>query len=90
MCELLLQYKANPNLQNFVTGRTPLHYAVDCGYYECVRILLKYEGNPLLKDSRDHDCFALCKDDEIKYLLENYKNMDTELIFAYCREDNSS
>ena len=50
MANLLLMYKGNPNLENFIFGRSPLHYAVNCGKEDCIKALLLYGANPLLED----------------------------------------
>jgi hypothetical protein len=46
MVEVLLKSEASPNTQNFRVspkqfGRTPLHYASDCGYADCVRQMVR-------------------------------------------------
>lgn len=74
MCELLLKYKADPNIPNHVFGRTPLHYAVDCGNLDAVRVMLEYNGDPLIRDKviynqQNKSAYDLSRDAEIHNLI---------------------
>jgi uncharacterized protein len=50
MVNLLLMRGANPNLPNFIFRRTPLHYAIDCGNFECAKVMLRFKGDLSIKD----------------------------------------
>lgn len=51
MAELLLKYKANPNIKNR-RGNTPLSIAVKKDNYNMVKLLLKYDANPNIQDKK--------------------------------------
>jgi len=46
--EILLKFKADPNLQEFheVGLKTPLHYAIEKNSFNCCQTLLEYGANP--------------------------------------------
>jgi ankyrin repeat protein len=50
MIELLLQHNADPNMANFLFGRTPLHYAIDSGHIDAVKLMLEYGADSLILD----------------------------------------
>lgn len=59
MIDLLLKAKASPNAQNFRVrpmqfGRTPLHYASDCGYADCVKLMVRAGADLGITDRVTH------------------------------------
>lgn len=55
MVDILLKADASPNTQNFRVrprqfGRTPLHYASDCGYADCVKLMMLSGANLSIVD----------------------------------------
>jgi ankyrin repeat protein len=50
MCYILLGKGANPNIQNFTLGRSPLHYAVDYNHAKIVELLMFHEASPMIQD----------------------------------------
>jgi len=49
--------------------KTALHYAVERGHHNIVRILLKEKVNPNVLDSRNYSALDIAKDDEMINLL---------------------
>ena len=49
MAAYLLEKGANPNVHNIYGGRTPLIMAAEMGEVDLIRLLLKYNANPLLE-----------------------------------------
>lgn len=45
MVAILLKHSANANLPNFLFGRTPLHYAAEGNHFDCIKILVAYNGD---------------------------------------------
>ena len=54
MIELLLKFKANPNLSEYhdIGLKTPLHYAIEKNQFEICKLLLDYGANPSIQDKR--------------------------------------
>lgn len=83
---LLLQYKADPNIQD-ARGNTPLHSAAENGWADIVLKLLEYKAKPnIINENRDtplHLAAAYCRITEakrnydykltVKYLLSSYE-----------------
>lgn len=73
MAEMLLKYKADPNIPNFMFGRTPFHYAADCGHLETISHMIKYQGNAYQKDRQGKTPMDIASQDtaeQIRFLLE--------------------
>ena len=78
MISLLLKHGGNPNITNYMFGRTPLQYAVDCGHLECVQLMVEHGGDPYLKDKQGKTAMDLTKDQKIQQALCNSKNEKNE------------
>lgn len=63
--------KAGANPRSFSSkGMTPLHYAAQCGSLELVQLLLKKKAIPTSTNKQGKTPADLCKDDEIRTILE--------------------
>lgn len=56
---MLIKAKINPDYQD-EDGYTALHYAVQCGYRELIKMLIGYEANLSLKTHKGHKPEDLC------------------------------
>ncbi|CAD8052048.1 unnamed protein product [Paramecium sonneborni] len=75
--ELLLKFKANPNLKEYydVGEKTALHYAVEKNQFKLCQLLLDYGANPSLQDKRGLTCLHYAARQgfkQIVVLLLNY------------------
>ncbi|CAG9313745.1 unnamed protein product [Blepharisma stoltei] len=73
MVSILLNNKADPNIPNHMFGRTPLHYAADCGHMESISLMVKAGGDLDLKDLHGKSPFELANkevQDYMKFLQE--------------------
>jgi ankyrin repeat protein len=71
-CEIvqyLLDNKADPNVQNSLLGKTPLHYAVDYNYSDITRLLLKAGASHQIKDKFDKNAKDSARSVEILALF---------------------
>lgn len=52
--ELLLKFKANPNLQEYVDvgEKAAIHYAVEKNLFKVCQLLIDYGADPNVKDKR--------------------------------------
>lgn len=69
---LLLNAKANPNVQNNLTSFTALHWACINGAIDIVKILLEHQAMPYVPDALGYfpiDYAGLFKHDETVSLL---------------------
>ena len=72
--EILLEAGADPNIQS-VDESTALHEASYKGLTEFVRLLLKYDANPCIRDVGKKSCFEYAKNfTEILELFEPYRD----------------
>jgi hypothetical protein len=76
MVKLLLKYQADPNIQNKVVkniqaGRTALHYAVDCGFIECVVVMMLSWADPFVVDFSGKNAFDMTQDQRILQVLKD-------------------
>jgi len=72
--EILLAAGADPNIQ-CVDGTTVLHEASRKGLTEFVKLLLKYDADPCIRDVGKRSCFESAKNHpEILELFEQYKH----------------
>jgi ankyrin repeat protein len=51
MIQILVEGGADVNCLNSMFGRSPLHYAADCGHADAVRLMMEYGGDAKLRDS---------------------------------------
>jgi ankyrin repeat protein len=49
--KLLLEHGANPNIQDYKYGWTPLHFAVKNCHVDVARVLLDYGADPTIRDN---------------------------------------
>jgi ankyrin repeat protein len=68
---LLLDYAADPNIQNVLFKKTPLHYAVDYSYIKITKLILKRGGDTGIFDSNGRSVLALAKNYVLKNLMLN-------------------
>ena len=71
VARLLLEYGADPNIQNDY-GRTPLHHAASFGTKEIVKELLDYEADPNVPNNNRWTPLHSANSDAVKQLLLNY------------------
>lgn len=83
MVELLLRYKADPNTQNFMFGRSPLHYAVDCGHVGSVKLMLKYGANADIPDRQGNKPVDLAKLIEMQSALNDRESDHSSELYFY-------
>ena len=69
---LLLEYGADPNIQNGY-GRTPLHHAASSGIIEIVKELLDYGADPNVPNNNRWTPLHEANSDAVKQLLLNYE-----------------
>ena len=69
MALILLKNNASVNIQNYVFGKSPLHYAVDYSYINIITILLQYNANPDLKDKHGKTSKDIARTLEIQNIL---------------------
>ena len=65
MINLLLKNGANPNLENYRYGRTPLHYAVDYERVKSVALMMTYDANAYQKDKNGTTAIDIAKTPEM-------------------------
>ena len=73
----LLRHGADSNRQNPETGKTPLHLAVELDNPDLVRILMKHEANPHIKDHQNRTAIGIASS-EIKNQLSRSPKNDSE------------
>lgn len=73
MVELLLKNQADPNLQNFMFGRSPLHYASDCGHSDSVVLMMEFGGDIYLHDRQGKTPLSLAQTEELREIMDNYQ-----------------
>ncbi|OMJ81487.1 hypothetical protein SteCoe_18055 [Stentor coeruleus] len=78
MVELILKSAGDPNLHNYMFGRTPLHYAVDCGHADCVKTMLQYGADSSLRDKQGKNAMDLCTSIEISNILRQFTRISLE------------
>eukprot|EP00358_Blepharisma_japonicum_P000351 CAMPEP_0202952272 /NCGR_PEP_ID=MMETSP1395-20130829/37290_1 /ASSEMBLY_ACC=CAM_ASM_000871 /TAXON_ID=5961 /ORGANISM="Blepharisma japonicum, Strain Stock R1072" /LENGTH=252 /DNA_ID=CAMNT_0049662029 /DNA_START=12 /DNA_END=770 /DNA_ORIENTATION=- len=88
MIKLLLEFGADPNLPNYMFGRTPLHYAVDCGYLDCVKIMITHGADPSIRDKQGKSAYELTNDGKIFELL-NRKSCNTDQTEEHTEEQSA-
>jgi ankyrin repeat protein len=71
MIKILVDGGADVNTANRMFGRTPLHYAADCGHMDCVRLMIEYGGDVTLQDSQGKSALDLAVSDELRELMVN-------------------
>ena len=75
-CKRLLQgFKANPNIKN-KQGKTSLLLAVEKGYSDIVKILLKNLADIYTVDDEGNTVFHLAGDETLQIIEEYLKNLD--------------
>lgn len=79
MIEILLRYNANPNIPNTLFGRTPLHFACDCGYEESVLLMLQYKADHQHLDSQGKTPYNL-SNSQIQAAINSFSLMGTMII----------
>jgi FOG: Ankyrin repeat len=67
---LLLSYKADPNIQT-IEKKTPLHYAVVYKEPEIIKLLLKHEANPSIKDNSGQTPADLANEFYYLFIIEH-------------------
>lgn len=72
MLRLFLERGVDPNTQDLPMERSPLHCAVNSESYECVKLLMKFQADPDLKDSSGNTAFDLASG-RIKELLNEFE-----------------
>jgi len=85
--KLLLEYKANPNINN-VAGTTPLHITVVNNNIECTRLLLQAGANPN-PNTIDHKPLTYAVDngiDMVKLLLQFGAEVNKQALLAAVRK----
>lgn len=55
-----------------------MHYAVDCGYLDCVDLMIKHKADPLIQDNLSKAAFDLTQDAEILKALAKKPEDDIE------------
>lgn len=70
MVELLLNHKADPNIQSVSTKCSPLHEACIFGHPETILLLVQYGANPYLVNDKGLGALSLCKDTASSMALE--------------------
>ncbi len=73
IAKLLLEKGADPNLQN-ENNWTALMYASSFNHPETAELLLEKGADPYLRDKDGETAYDLAKSDEIRALLNKYKN----------------
>jgi hypothetical protein len=72
--ELLLEYKASPNLVD-IDFCTPLHYAAEMGFVEVAKAILEGQGHPInfaLRNNKKMTPADCCRDLRIRRLMLEY------------------
>ncbi len=70
LVELLLDNKADPNIQSVSAKLSPLHEACIFGHPETIRMLVKHGANPYLMNDRGLAALSLCKNEEASTALQ--------------------
>ncbi|XP_028307203.1 cyclin-dependent kinase 4 inhibitor B-like [Gouania willdenowi] len=66
---LLLKYGADPNVFDPTTGATPLHDAAQTGFLDTVRLLVRFQGNPLARNNTNQlPVDVASKEDVVSFL----------------------
>lgn len=68
---LLRNLKANPHAScDCPHHKTALHYAAENGHHDTVKMLLKYNANPNVLDSRQYTAIDVAKNQQVKQVLQ--------------------
>jgi ankyrin repeat protein len=71
MVELLLQHKADPNIQSVSAKVSPLHEACLFGHPDTIIMLVKHGANPYLMNDKGLGALALCKNEAAASALQS-------------------
>ena len=56
-------------------GRTPLHYAADCGHNEAIRLMMEFGADTTVVDRQGKTPVDLATSDELKDLMTTSMNI---------------
>lgn len=87
MCKLLLKHKSNPNVQNLVFGKTPLHIAVENGNIDIIQELISYNADVDIIDRNGKKSIDSARDVEIQKILREKTNVNNEFPIIECRQE---
>jgi ankyrin repeat protein len=62
---LLLKYSASPNIPNYLYGKTPTHYAVECGNSRIYSEIVNNGADLQMKDKQGYSAESLMKNAEV-------------------------